>query len=315
MHTKDAHKVAYAMLECKQRIVVQGYQEASVLLLIDYVRAAYPLLFHLGDVHYEIYANNSVVLCPQYIMDSATYQNLLQQVTEKTTVIKTNAQRYKTKILQEKYIHDYLCKQVQYADIGDESHSVIGPLLQGRGVCEGIAKTMQLLLKSVGIEAWLVAGMSQSGEKEQPEKHVWNVVQIDDKWYHLDVTFDLTLSVEQVRYDYFNLDSSAIVGDHEITFDPMQKSELCTSKKDIFVLSNRFFKDASEVGLLLRRLLAEGKQYLHFRMDGPYDEVQNRQIIQECEKSIKRCDRQATCLYSINKQRNIYAFYIDIGNA
>ncbi len=37
-------------------------------------------------------------------------------------------------------------------------------------------------------------------------RHAWNVIRIDGKYYHLDVTFDNTLSRDDaVRYDYVNL--------------------------------------------------------------------------------------------------------------
>ena len=45
---------------------------------------------------------------------------------------------------------------------------------------------------------------------------MWNVVRIDGNYYHLDVTFDNSLSKDDViRYDYFNLSDSQIFKDHE----------------------------------------------------------------------------------------------------
>ena len=311
MQPKDAHDVARAMLDCSPTIVIRGYREADVLSLIDYIRSVYPLLFHLGNITYDIYANHDAVLRPQYVMEKTAFQNLLQQVTKKVSEIQAEAKQYKSELLQEKYIHDYFCKHVRYADVGMESHSILGPLLWGHGVCEGVAKAVQLLLKSVGIEAFLLAGTSQSEETAPPEPHAWNVVQIDGKWYHLDVTFDMTISSGYVRYDYFNVNSTAISGDHVLTFDPGQKAPLCTSGEDIFVLTNRCFKNAREAGLLFRSLLITKKQYLHFRMEGPYNDKQSKEIFREFEETIRICKKQLSYSYSINKHRNVYAFYIN----
>ena len=45
---------------------------------------------------------------------------------------------------------------------------------------------------------------------------MWNVVRIEGKYYHLDATFDNSLSSEEIiRYDYFNLSDSQIFKDHE----------------------------------------------------------------------------------------------------
>ena len=44
-------------------------------------------------------------------------------------------------------IHDFICSQVTYDKLKKGySHEIIGPLQQGIGVCEGIAKTIKMLL-------------------------------------------------------------------------------------------------------------------------------------------------------------------------
>ena len=47
-------------------------------------------------------------------------------------------------------------------------------------------------------------------------RHAWNVIRIDGQYYHLDATFDNTLSKDDtVRYDYVNLSDKQIFRDHE----------------------------------------------------------------------------------------------------
>lgn len=44
--------------------------------------------------------------------------------------------------------------------------------------------------------------------------HAWNIVQLGGQCYHLDATFDNSLSKYGTRYDYFNLDDTKIFRDH-----------------------------------------------------------------------------------------------------
>lgn len=117
---------------------------------------------------------------------------------------------------KEKYIHDFICSGVRYDKLKKPySHEIIGPLGQGVGVCEGIAKTVKILCDSLNI--WCVIAVSDSNpEKMIKYRHAWNIVRIGGNFYHLDVTFDNTLGRgEELRYDYFNLDDGHIFRDHE----------------------------------------------------------------------------------------------------
>lgn len=99
----------------------------------------------------------------------------------------------------------------------------IGPLGQGVGVCEGIAKAVKVLLDALGV--WCVIAIcGNNPEKGIKYRHTWNIVKIGGTYYHLDATFDNTLGKDretsEIRYDYFNLDDSQIFRDHEPLIAP-----------------------------------------------------------------------------------------------
>ena len=98
----------------------------------------------------------------------------------------------------------------------EKEQYIIGPLGQGVGVCEGIAKSVKILCDALGI--WCIVALSEANpEKGIKYRHTWNVVRIGGKYYHLDVTFDNTLGGgERLRYDYFNLSDKQIFRDHEM---------------------------------------------------------------------------------------------------
>ncbi|MBR2311056.1 MAG: hypothetical protein IKA47_11085 [Oscillospiraceae bacterium] len=78
-------------------------------------------------------------------------------------------------------IHDYLITHSVY----DESlvkNTAYSLLVEGTSVCAGYARAYQELMTRAGIECLYV-----SSEKMN---HAWNLVKIDGKWYHVDVTWD-----------------------------------------------------------------------------------------------------------------------------
>ena len=95
------------------------------------------------------------------------------------------------------------------------SHEIIGALGNGVAVCEGMAKAVKILCDELGI--WCIIALSEANhEKGIKYRHAWNVIKIGGQYYHLDATFDNTLSKDDtIRYDYVNLSDKQIARDHE----------------------------------------------------------------------------------------------------
>lgn len=114
------------------------------------------------------------------------------------------------------YVHDEIIKNCRYDAGGANAYSAYGCLVDKRAVCEGYAKAFALVCGKLGIDALPVVGTSiNAGGK--PEAHMWNLVKLDGKWYHVDVTWDdstTELGDDFVRYDYFMLSDRLIAADH-----------------------------------------------------------------------------------------------------
>lgn len=67
------------------------------------------------------------------------------------------------------------------------TRSLKGALLEGRAVCYGYALALRHALNYVGVNAKIVAGNSL----DNSGGHAWNQVEIDDKWYNVDLTNDV----------------------------------------------------------------------------------------------------------------------------
>ena len=113
-----------------------------------------------------------------------------------------------SQIDKERAIHDWIVNNTQY----DQSYTIYDPyntLIKHTGVCEGYSLLAQKMFTIAGIKSIVVEGTAHGGS------HAWNMVYIDNKWHHVDVTWDDPVSSKDIlRYDYYNLTDSQISADH-----------------------------------------------------------------------------------------------------
>lgn len=87
-----------------------------------------------------------------------------------------------------KFYHDYIVTNTEYGFLEGEdeqlSYMAEGALLKRKAVCNGYAEAMELLLLCSGIETYMAVGSTDEGS------HAWNIVKIEDAWYHVDTTWD-----------------------------------------------------------------------------------------------------------------------------
>ena len=112
---------------------------------------------------------------------------------------------------QVKAFHDWLVNNTEYDfTFSDTSYDAAGPLLYGRGVCDGYSKAFDLLCYLSGIDCVRINGVGNGGG------HAWNKVKINGQWYNVDVTWDDPVSTRPVlRYDYFLVSDSVLDRDHD----------------------------------------------------------------------------------------------------
>ena len=113
-----------------------------------------------------------------------------------------------------KVFHDYIANINVYdqakVDGGSTYHSdsAIGTLFEGYSICSGYSDTMAIFLNRLGLE----------NVKVVTDKHVWNAVKIDDKWYHIDLTWDdpvVSTGENIIQYDYFLLTTDKLLSKND----------------------------------------------------------------------------------------------------
>ena len=172
--------------------------------------------------------------------------------------------------------HDWVIDKASYnyAAVEDkekypEAWTIEGVFSKSTAVCEGYARSMQILLYMLGIECSNVVGVTE-------EAHMWNIVKINDEWYHQDATAD-DGGESGIYYTYFNvtdefiLNGRTIYSDFESVSDEdvekwsyNYKLPSCDSRQDnYFIKTGAFVSDKSQFSSALISLVCaaarEGK--------------------------------------------------------
>ena len=217
---KEQQKAYYAikqgLLNMQDTIMVPLLSQKELSDIYFLIRMDCPEIFYSVTFSYKYYADSTAVeMCPQYLFTKNKLKEHRQAMEARVKKLANQAANLDEKG-KELFIHDFIVKNVKYDKLKKEySHEIIGALGNGVAVCEGIAKAVKILCDELNI--WCIIALSEANpDKGIKYRHAWNVIKIGGKYYHLDATFDNTLSKDDtVRYDYVNLSDKQIFRDHE----------------------------------------------------------------------------------------------------
>lgn len=300
-------RIVLQLMNFDDAIKISARAEQDIVSLLTYLRYESAILFHLGEVDYIFYPKRKeAVLHPRYLYSKKGYDGLVRQLTAVVEKIREQVCIAASPYQRELRIHDFLCSNVMYSDEGEQSHSMIGPLLFRRGVCDGFSKAAKVLLQECGIVSHVIKGTAALSS-DQYEPHAWNVVCIDSKWYHLDATLDNTLSRTGIRYDYFNLSADAIMRDHNIENTTEFSSIECTCDNDYYMVSGLYFQSLASIRKYLNQCLTQRITHIQLRAGRKINKKDIVHLFSQSLKTINSCVTYDEC---INEFRNIYSWRI-----
>ena len=105
-----------------------------------------------------------------------------------------------------KTIHDYIINNTKYdvernltGNSKYESFNAYGPLFQGYATCNGYTDLMAIFLTKMGFDNYKIA-TTPDEISYSATGHIWNAVKVNDKWLHLDLTWDDPVSNDGKDY-------------------------------------------------------------------------------------------------------------------
>ena len=216
-----------------------------------------PMFFYTSS--YTITSSAQKKLCifkPNYLFAPHTakqYKDRIIQYLQQFNGIQGMADMEK-----ELYVHDFCLNNFKYDyAFGEHAYSVLGPVMKGAAVCEGISKFVKLALDHLRVKNIIVHGNASGPMQGTNSKHAWNIVKISGQTFHLDVTFNLSQTTAQNRYDYFNLSDEEIKKDHSFAND---FPKCVTSDMDYYNVHGMTANSPAELGVMIGNNLRQGKK-------------------------------------------------------
>lgn len=187
---------------------------AEIFLMFNYSNPQY---YFMDGVY--VYIESSNIFVPTFYEEfrsgsarSKATQAMKNTITSwESTIASAGSTEQKAKAA-----HDLIAKKVQYDDnylTNPENpfhQSAYSVFCDDHSVCAGYTKAFEMLMNGAGIDT--IALLSTD--------HAWNMIKINDSWYHTDCTWDDMdgYSGYEMIYNFFNRSESVIRSDgtHEI---------------------------------------------------------------------------------------------------
>ena len=231
-------------------------------------------------------AQYAYMLYPQYCCTAGEAAALNAELKTRTEELLDGLTDQIPQTEREKTVHDRLLRSADYDQTyqAEHTHDLLGVMLNGTGVCESYARAFQYLMQRCGIPAALAVGYTQGSSAG----HMWNVVQIDGNWYQVDPTWNdpilATPIPSYVRYDYFNITTARMLGDHQIAADishfgdeavsyPVPECTATEAQWTSYCTIAVTGYDAQMMGEALAKAIQNG-EYLYFRAADGYSFAQ-----------------------------------------
>ena len=81
----------------------------------------------------------------------------------------------------------------------------MGPLYDGKAVCSGYSDLMAVFISKLGLNNYKVAS----------DTHIWNVVNINGEWLHIDLTWDDPITknsdVDTLSHQFFMVNTEKLL--------------------------------------------------------------------------------------------------------
>lgn len=178
------------------------------------------LITNVMDLSREVDALEGKVIAPKLKRTYTKAQEIIAQIIKPEM---SDHEKAKT-------IHDYVVNTSHYdveaaerfldgEDSDANAFTAYGVLINQRGVCQGYAEAMQVLLSIAGVESRLVIGDAM-GDDGVYVPHMWNIVVIDGSHYMIDATWDDPVGPRDVLlHDYFLVSSQMLRQTHRWAYD------------------------------------------------------------------------------------------------
>ncbi len=178
----DKEAVLYSFIYNKLLVHAYSFDVEAPTNIIDKVIKSImldnPELFWFEGKWKAICEGNNVRVIPKYKM-RLNYKAISDCIENEVSIVLKKC--IGSDIDNIKTAYDWLLTNVQYG-YTDNDQTIEGVFTEKKAVCKGISKAFQLLMNNLNIPSFLI-----EGTLDGQTSHVWNVVFVNNKFYHVDV--------------------------------------------------------------------------------------------------------------------------------
>jgi uncharacterized protein YjdB len=169
------------------------------------IRAAHPEFFYLNSMGWSY----STTVSGFSLIYTSTVPDILSQKAafqSAATAALSSVPSGLTDLEKVLWAHEYISYNVDYdtatynnnvsSSANPDPFNAYGALVNKLAVCQGYGYAFLYLMNQLGIECKYVSGTGNGGS------HGWNIVKINNKWYHVDTTWDGNAVLGSVGHKY-----------------------------------------------------------------------------------------------------------------
>lgn len=177
----------------------------DLVALVGEVINESPEFFYIGN-QVQAYQNSDSIITtyiPDYRYSNAQVKKMQAQLDEEVNLLLSQVSDTWSDREKALYVHDYLVSQFRY-DKTYTRYDIYSLFVEGTAVCQGYTLAYNYIMQLLGIPCVAVPSDTMG--------HIWNQIQLDGKWYHVDLTYDDPLPdiAGVARHDNFLLSDTRI---------------------------------------------------------------------------------------------------------
>lgn len=296
---RKIYKAIYdGIMHYKQYVEVPGVtlNDITVGQMYHYVLWDNPYIFTVGEyAMWHALSPDKKKIRITTLCDSESEKHYRKQVEDAVNkILATPGLNELNDFQKEVFVHNYIINNVKYdKTLGNngsrlEPYTVYGALVEHKAVCEGIAKTVKLLLNMLDVKCIVVSGQYDG------HGHTWNIVKIDDWAYNLDVTMDMGRVIHsgKMRYNYFNFCDKDIPNYRP---DNAHIIPQCTAIRNNYLIrAEGFVSNYDRLKKYIEKGLSKRKQCLYFKINRNVDDEFTELSFGEFEKIVDKAYKEVS---------------------
>lgn len=305
---KKIYKAIYTgIMNYEQDVEVPGVNldEHTVGWVYHCVLWDNPYIFNVGEyAMWNAVSSDKSRIKMATLCDADTEKRYRKQVeNEVNRILSVPGLQKMTDFQKEVFVHDFVINNIQYDQTSGndgkriQPYTVYGALVERRAVCEGIAKTVKLLLNLLDVKCIVVSG------KYDGHAHAWNIVKINDWTYNLDVTMDMGRVVNpgMMRYNYFNFRNSDI-SNYEV--DNAQMIPKCRAIEYNYLIKTAgFVSNYDRLKKYIENCLKKKKTCMYFKQNKNVDDQFTNMSFVEFQEVVDKAYSEVTNAMNVSTSR------------